>query len=146
MNAMKKTVISILCFMMLALTSCSDAEPGLSHDLFGIVSGSVTDMNGKALEHISITVKIGDSSDTQTFYTSSEGKFRFDLPMYGNGDQINFIIIIRDIDGEENGGYFQDREDEIILFGEDYKEFPIMIEIPPYRLSPATALESSPRS
>ena len=66
--------------------------------------------------------------------------------MESKDGQIKFRIVIKDIDGEENGGLFQEKTDDITLFEEDYSEFPITIEIPPYRLIRATASENIPQS
>lgn len=146
MKEMGKTAIFISGLIMMVLTSCMSAEHVQDNDMFGSISGIVTDMNGNALEHISVTIRLADNNDSQTFYTSSEGRFLFDLPMSENDGQIKFMIILKDVDGEENGGLFQERTEEITVFEEDYNDFPVMIELPPYRLTPATVSENTPQS
>ena len=143
---MRRTATAILTILMLVLTSCSAGEISGDGEMLGTVSGTVTDQEDKPLEHISITVIIDEVPESLTFYTSSEGKFRFDLPMESKDGQSKFRIVIKDIDGEENGGLFQEKTDDITLFEEDYSEFPITIEIPPYRLIRATASENIPQS
>lgn len=130
------------------LNSCStgDMTSPNDHGSFGIVSGSVTDIEGNPIEHISISVQFDDSRQKQTFYTSSKGQFRFNLDFEDIDSQISFTITVKDIDGEENGGIFNEKTDIITLFEEDYTEFPVMVEIPPYRLTHATASENSPQS
>ena len=129
-----------------ALSSCMSMENAFMDDMYGIFSGSVTDLEGRAIEHIAITIRAEGLEDTQTTYTSSEGTFRFDLPIDRESNQIKIHIKIRDIDGDNNGGQFLDKDDTITLFKEDYEELPITVEIPPYHLTHATASENSPQS
>ena len=142
---MKSTLTYICIAILCLLTSCSVGDFPSEHDRFGVVNGSVTDTAGKPIEHISVTVQFKGETGTETFYSSSEGLFRFDLPLFDKQGQISFVVVLKDIDGEENGGLFQDRVDEITVFEEDYDDFPIFIELPAYRLSHASALESSPQ-
>ena len=54
-------------------------------------------------------------------------------------------VTIEDIDGEENGGLFERRSDKLMIYREDFSEEPVRIELD-YRLTPATASESSPQA
>lgn len=145
---MKKILTIIQVLAVLMLTSCSAGEhmEMINNGIFGTISGSVTDTEGTPLEHISISIRFDESSKAQTFYTSSEGLFRFNLEFEKIDKQISFTITVKDIDGEENGGLFNEKTDVITLFEEDYTDFPVMIEVPPYRLTRATASENNPQS
>lgn len=141
---------SFICILLLSvLHSCMmDIDHAIFVDKsFGIIQGSVTDNDGNPLEKIRITIEVNDGNKPETYYTSSEGIFRCEFATDGNnGDgQIILGIILDDIDGEKNGGLFESKSDVITIFKEEFKESPITIDLPTYRLSHAIASENNPQ-
>lgn len=138
-----KKILSYLIFTVVALlSSCSaliDLEQGDKPDEgFVIIQGTVADMDNNLLEHIKITVTVNGESTTRTYYTSSEGKFRCEVPSVMKDGQIAINLLIEDIDGEQNGGSFGTISDVITIFKEDYLKYPIVVDLPTFRLSHAT--------
>ena len=134
---------------MLLLSSCMAAEyqdSYLSEPEYSIICGMVTDMDGNPLERIRITLEANDGNREKTYYTASDGSFRCEFRLSEGLEEIVMGITIEDIDKESNGGYFETKSDSIIINRKDYKESPIVIEIPVYRLNHANASESIPQS
>ena len=77
-------------------------------------------------------------------YSSPKGIFTADIEFIELTYPITVSVEISDIDGKENGGLFQTRNDEFTILEENYagtSNAPIV-----YRLTRATASESSPQS
>lgn len=140
--------ISAASFVLSALFSCSDYEgPIYETEADGVIlQGTVTDQEGRPLEKIRITVENEDRSVREAYYTSSEGSFRCNFPVRRTEEQILLDITIDDIDGEENGGLFESKTDVITIFKDEHHKGPVMIDLPTYRLTPATASENIPQS
>lgn len=143
---MRKILLHILALVAL-LSSCSTIqhEPASDENQMGIVQGTITDMSNNLLEHIKITITPNGSNDSRTLYTSSEGKFSCEIPVEMKSGQLSLNILIEDIDGENNGGYFESKADVITIFEEQGMKYPIIIALPTYRLNPSTASENSRR-
>lgn len=141
---MRKTISYMLLLAML-FSSCSDVNPDiqLQGQQMAVVQGTVTDLNNNLLEHIKITVSTGVGVNTQTHYTSSEGKFHCEIPFEMISGQVSLNILIEDIDGEKNGGCFETRSDTVTIYEDDEMNYPIIIDLPTFRLNPSTASEST---
>ena len=116
------------------------------YSLYGIIQGTVTDDGGRPLEKIRITINTDEADNPLTVYTSSDGTFICEFPLFIERGQIRLDIRIDDIDGEENGGFFESKTGSVTIFEEDYQEVPVIIDLPPYRLSHAIASESNLQS
>lgn len=147
---MKKFFSYLLLAVTALLSSCSaDIEPGTEHEPgenFVIIQGTVADMDNNMLEHIRITVTVDSDNASQTYYTSSEGKFRCEVPSVMKNGQISVNLLIEDIDGSQNGGSFETISDVITIFEDDYMKYPIMVDLPTFRLTHATASVSNRQS
>lgn len=145
---MKKLYIILAIFVFTLIPSCmmEHAEDMFPNGEFCIISGSIADNDGRPLERIGITVEIEGIPQKETWYSSSEGLFKFEIPYVGLDGKMVFTINFKDIDGEDNGGLFESKTDKITIYDEDYETFPIFIDLPPYRLTLATASENTPQS
>lgn len=146
---MRKVPYIISLILLLAMHSCMAGIDNITNSdpyRSGIIQGSVTDQNGNALERIRITIDSNISEKPESYYTSSEGQFRCEVPLEEDYGHFVINISIEDIDGEENGGIFETKSDTITIFEDDVDSYPIVIDLPTYRLSHATASENSPRS
>lgn len=146
---MRKVPYIISLILLLAMHSCMAGIDNITNSdpyRSGIIQGSVTDQNGNALERIRITIDSNISEKPESYYTSSEGQFRCEVPLEEDYGHIVINISIEDIDGEENGGIFETKSDTITIFEDDVNSYPIVIDLPTYRLSHATVSENSPRS
>ena len=147
---MARLRILIYILTLSIMQSCmADIPHGIidiESEYFGIIQGSVTDQNGNALEKIRITIDSNISLKPESYYTSSEGRFRCEVPLDEDYGHIVITISLEDIDGEENGGLFETRSDTITIFEDEVNSYPIIIDLPTYRLSPSTASENSPQS
>ena len=108
------------------------------------VDGLVVDETDKPINHIKVTMEWDSPYSPMAVYSSPKGTFTADLEFYRPTYPITVSVTISDIDGEENGGLFQTRNDEFTILEEGYSgnsAAPIV-----YRLTRATASESSPQS
>lgn len=133
-------------FMASVLASCS-ADSRDEH--YGspaiIIRGSVTDQEGTALEHIRISAA-SDQTGTITCYSSSDGRFQCSLPLNSRKENIVMTVRIDDIDGQDNNGLYEGKEDTITIFEEELRKTPVTIDLNTYRLNPSTASENIPQS
>ena len=122
---------------VLILSSCMDFADRDESDQSVVIRGIVTDMEGKALEHIRITAT-SDMAGKITCYSSSDGKFQCSLPADRRKGNMTINISIEDIDNEDNGGLFESSSDTITIFEKDFSSLPIMIDLNTYHLNHAT--------
>ena len=122
---------------VLILSSCMDFADRDESDRSVVIRGIVTDMEGKALEHIRITAT-SDMAGKITCYSSSDGKFQCSLPIEQRKGNMTISISIEDIDNEDNGGLFESSSDTITIFEKDFSSLPIMIDLNTYHLNHAT--------
>ena len=130
--------------LSLMLASCSKeaAYDGSYHDEIRL-EGLVIDAESEApVNHMEILIEWESDESPVVVYTSDKGRFS---TMLAAPDSYPAVIslTITDIDGEENGGMFEGRSENITFFKEDYFHEPSILT---YRLSRATASESSPQS
>lgn len=147
---MKKILSYLTLAVAVLLSSCSalpNRDPELeTGEKFIIIQGTVADMDNNMLEHIRITVTVNSENASQTYYTSSEGKFRCEVPSVMSNGQITINLLIEDIDGAQNGGSFGTISDVITIFEENYLKYPIMVDLPTFRLTHATVSVSNRQS
>ncbi len=148
-------IFPYFCICMI-LTSCMamDMEPSfdMSPDMpniSGFLEGRVSDGEGNPIEHIRITVDWNTADRFQEIkYSGSDGMFSVTIYDLGHNGPVTITLTMEDIDGEENGGLFESITDTITLFEDADSSYEsnnagAMLD---YRLSPATASESSPQS
>ena len=141
---MKARTFILMGILSLMLASCSKeaAYDGSYHDEIRL-EGLVIDAESEApVNHMEILIEWESVESPVVVYTSDKGRFS---TMLAAPDSYPAVIslTITDIDGEENGGLFEDFNDTITIHGEGHYREP---SIPTYRLSRATASESSPQS
>lgn len=122
------------------LTSCMAMEPGVMERDTIHLNGIVTDEVENPIEHIKVTLEWDSPASPIIVYSSANGLFSADLDFYGLTYPITISLDLEDTDGPENGGEFETKTDEITIL----EEGPLA-QIT-YRLSRATASESSPQS
>ncbi len=139
---MKKVIIALA---LAAICSCmrpdyiGDADGNLPVYIEGTVSSEELD----PLKHIRVTVSFEGEEENSVVYTSSKGIFRTDTYIDPNDLPLTISINIDDIDGEENGGLYSPLSDKITIFSEDIKGLSVVKLAPDYRMTRATASESS---
>ena len=127
------------------LSSCMASYHDDMHPAESImVNGLIVDENEKPINHIKVTMEWDFPYSPMVVYSSPKGIFTADLEFIELTYPITVSVEISDIDGKENGGLFQTRNDEFTILEENYagtSNAPIV-----YRLTRATASESSPQS
>ena len=141
---MKARTFILMGILSLMLASCSKeaAYDGSYHDEIRL-EGLVIDAESETpVNHMEILIEWESDESPVVVYTSDKGRFS---TMLAAPDSYPAVIslTITDIDGEENGGLFQSHSENIIFFKEDDFHEPSILT---YRLSRATASESSPQS
>lgn len=141
---MKARTFILMGILSLMLASCSKeaAYDGSYHDEIRL-EGMVIDAESEApVNHMEILIEWESVESPVVVYTSDKGRFSTMLAAPDNYPAV-ISLTISDIDGEENGGLFEGLSDKITILEEgDYREPSILT----YRLSRATASESSPQS
>lgn len=144
---MKKSIIYTIALVMTA--SCMGGLPpeviNPDHEAASI-TGSISNSNGTPLEHIMVTLEWPGGVEPNTLYTSSEGKFKAEIPQEIIGTENTVTIRIEDIDGPDNGGEFEGLTDKVMLFQEESIKEEAMIIVLDYRLNLSTPSENSPQS
>ena len=123
-----------------AVSSCMAYDAAVPESI-GLIHGTVTDMEGNPLNHIKVVLNYGEEMGQMTVYTSLKGEFIADIESSATA----LTITLEDIDGEENGGLFESLTDQITLMEEDFLNNEGFMNLE-YRLTRATASESSPQS
>lgn len=141
---MKARTFILMGVLSLTLASCSKEAISDVSDYDGIrLEGIVIDAEDEApVNHIEILIEWESAESPVTLYTSDKGRFATTLTAPETYPAV-ISLTISDIDGEENGGLFQSHSDKITFFKEDDFHEPSILT---YRLSRATASESSPLS
>ena len=107
------------------------------------IEGTVSSEEQDPLKHIRVTISFEGEEESSVVYTSSKGIFRTDHYIAPYNLPLTISINIDDIDGEENGGRYSPLSDKITIFREDIKGLSVIKLAPDYRLTRATASESS---
>lgn len=142
---MKGTAIISAILTLGILSSCMAPSDSYMPDPEIIrVDGLVVDENDRPVNHIKVSMEWDSPYSPMVVYSSPKGTFTADLEFIRPTYPVTVSVTISDIDGEENGGSFQTREDEFTILEEGYagsSTAPIV-----YRLTRATASESSQQS
>lgn len=141
-----KGISHIFTFLTLCtLGSCMAPtyEESLHYDSVR-VDGLIIDENEKPIDHIKVRMEWDSPSSPLVVYSSPKGAFTAELEFHPDTYPVTVSVEISDIDGEENGGSFQTRNDEIIILKENYTENAGTTIT--YQLTHATSSESSQQS
>ncbi|MBQ7898988.1 MAG: hypothetical protein IJ307_03960 [Bacteroidales bacterium] len=141
---MKAGTFILMGALSLMLASCSkEAAYDNSLDDGIRLEGLVIDAESDApVNHVEILIEWESVESPVTIYSSDKGRFSTILSAPEKYPAV-ISLTLTDIDGEENGGLFEGLSDKITILEEgDFSEPSILT----YRLSRATASESSPQS
>ena len=137
---MKARIIILLVLVSLCLPACMKEGMGK----YGMkplrIEGIVVDDSDETpINHIRITIEWDSEDSPAIIYSSGSGKFEsvIDIP---DEYPMTIDLTLSDIDGEDNGGLYEERTDQIsIIEGNDSKKPSTLV----YRMTRATASESS---
>lgn len=118
----------IFTALSLLLISCAKADQE-NADIFSVIKGRVTDADENPIEHMEVTIEISKRTAQKTVYTSSDGTFMIDITNREARHMESLTITLKDIDGEENGGLFETKTEEIFLYEEDLAELPVILDL-----------------
>lgn len=105
-------------------------------------NGHVMDEAGNPIPHIKVTLEWEGQYAPIVIYTSDKGIFYTIPDNLPDTYPFTIDITLEDIDGEENGGLYESKSDQITVLEDDGKK----IIDPDYRLTLATASENIPQS
>lgn len=136
-----------LAALAFAAVSCMTADPfpGVDSPDTGDsdkLVGYVTDTDDNSIEHIKVTLDWNNGTYQEIKYTDSYGQFQTDCWQPATREAVALAITIEDVDGEENGGFFEPVSETIILFENGVQD---IVDPMVFRLNRATASESSPQ-
>ena len=107
------TVIALLGF-----AGCSD-DPGSMADMYGVPTadykymGKVTDENGNPIKGINVVFQkhsYGDvAPEVFRIETDKNGRYSTDYLKHSLSSEDIYQVLYTDVDGEENGGHFEDK-------------------------------------
>lgn len=123
-----KILAGLLTLLGLSTTSCgSECEYGSPYATYDI-KGKVVNEKGTAIPDMQVIIPAPDTDNEEdlfvyrdTLLTNSTGEFNKRLEVGSFGEDITFKIAIQDIDGEANGGLFEDTVTEVTFKKEDLK-------------------------
>lgn len=118
----------IFTALSLLLISCAKADQE-NADIFSVIKGRVTDADENPIEHMEVTIEISKRTAQKTVYTSSDGTFMIDINNREARQMKSLSITLKDIDGEENGGLFETKTEEIFIYEEDLAELPVILDL-----------------
>lgn len=118
----------IFTALSLLLISCAKADQE-NTDIFSVIKGRVTDADENPIEHMEVTIEISKRTAQKTVYTSSDGTFMIDINNREARQMKSLTITLKDIDGEENGGLFETKTEEIFIYEEDLAELPVILDL-----------------
>ena len=112
--------------LSLLFISCAKADQE-NTDIFSVIKGRVTDADENPIEHMEVTIEISKRTAQKTVYTSSDGTFMIDITNREARQMKSLSITLKDIDGEENGGLFETKTEEICGYEGGRAERPVML-------------------
>ena len=132
-------ILSIISLWL--ISSCMAMDSGIMGTDTISLNGIVTDDEGNPINHIKVTLEWDDDYFSPlSVYTSTKGEFHADLDFCSLRCPTTVSLVLSDPDGPENGGEFETSTFEYTI----NEEGPVS-QIT-YRLTRATASESSPQS
>ena len=103
---------------LLGFAGCSD-DPGSMADMYGVPTadykymGKVTDENGNPIKGINVVFQkhsYGDvAPEVFRIETDKDGRYSTDYLKWGLSSEDIYQALYTDVDGEENGGHFEDK-------------------------------------
>lgn len=116
-----KGITSIILLIIIAISSCDSflfyQEP-IQYPQTFLFTGTVIDNDSVAIRGIEVVLFTPVSLDSVTGYTDVSGTYMFQRKMEHAGPN---RMILRDIDGTDNGGYFKPIEQTFYLREEDWE-------------------------
>lgn len=143
----KHLIYAFTSLVMLMLSSCMSMEKmdDQIEETAPELAGTVVSDTKMPIEHLKITASWGPGIEDGVEYTSSEGRFSFEIPAEIIGTESTITLTIEDIDSTENGGEFETLTDQIILFQNVSNEGNGSISLD-YQMTRATREENNPQS
>ena len=142
---MKGTSIILTILTLGLMSSCMAGSYDSMPPIESVrIEGIIMDENEMPINHIKVKMEWDSPFSPLVVYSSPKGIFEAALEFYEQTYPMTVSVEISDIDGEENGGLFQTRNDEIIILEENYTENAGTVIT--YQLTHATASESSLQS
>ena len=128
LSTSNKILAGLLTLLGLSTTSCgSECEYGSPYATYDI-KGKVVNEKGTAIPDMQVIIPAPDTDNEEdlfvyrdTLLTNSTGEFNKRLEVGSFGEDITFKIATQDIDGEANGGLFEDTVTEVAFKKEDLK-------------------------
>lgn len=123
-----KILAGLLTLLGFSNTSCSPVDEYGSPYATYEIKGKVVNEKGTAIPDIQVIIPApdADNEEDQFFYrdtlsTNSSGEFNKQIGYGSFGEDVTFKIATKDIDGEANGGLFEDTVTDIAFKKEDLK-------------------------
>lgn len=126
-NKLLAGLLSLLGFSLAACDKIGTDEYGCPHADYEI-KGKVVNEDGTAVPNIQIVAAEDAITENDlyiyrdTIFSDSKGQFSTQLQPTTIGEDITFKIKIEDIDGEQNGGLFEEQTTEVLFKKEDLKD------------------------
>jgi len=111
---LRKALIGAFVFLGVACSSDSEEAPGMSNDtnmpptVNYIINGKVVSENdtNKGIPDLQVEVTFEEPYFyIDTLYTGAGGEFTSEVPVTTFGENVDFTLIITDVDGDENGRF-----------------------------------------
>lgn len=123
-----KILAGLLTLLGLSTISCGgECEYGSPYTSYEI-KGKVVNEKGTAIPDMQVIIPAPDADNEEdqfmyrdTLLTNSTGEFNKQLEVGSFGEDVTFKIATKDIDGEANGGLFEDTVTEVAFKKEDLK-------------------------
>lgn len=129
LSVSNKILAGLLALLGFSHTSCSPVDEYGSPYATYEIKGKVVNEKGTAIPDMQVIIPAPDADNEEDLYvyrdtllTNSTGEFNKQLEVGSFGEDITFKIATKDIDGEANGGLFEDIVTEIAFKKEDLKE------------------------
>lgn len=84
------------------------------------IKGSITDNQGQYIDSLMITITDLTNNTTDVFRSKSEKESFKRIYIYEKEIVCNYLIQVEDIDGERNGGFYQEQSKTITININDY--------------------------
>ncbi|WP_278625143.1 radical SAM-associated putative lipoprotein [Parabacteroides gordonii] len=123
-----KILAGLLALLGFSNTSCSPVDEYGSPYATYEIKGKVVNEKGTAIPDMQVIIPAPDADNEEdqfmyrdTLLTNSTGEFNKRLEVSSFGEDITFKIATQDIDGEANGGLFEDTVTEVAFKKDDLK-------------------------
>lgn len=123
-----KILAGLLALLGFSNTSCSPVDEYGSPYATYEIKGKVVNEKGAAIPDIQVIIPAPDPDNEEdqfvyrdTLLTNSTGEFNKRLEVGSFGEDVTFKIATKDIDGEANGGLFEDTVTKVAFKKEDLK-------------------------